>query len=549
MKSRLTAYLMAVGWLVLPAAFLPQSVNAAPTPSAFVEYVAEYAVPDLGVEATVALDLEHDRAFVADPYQSAIYAFSATTHRFDLFKLNFAINLFNPQSICIDHAHNIWIANPFAQQVLCIDPHGALLQNVSGFLAKPVAVACAGQHVVLFDQEKQGLFYLTAGALKSSQPRSLSLGNRISSVKLAAFFNGDVCVLDAEAQRFYMLSADPKTAAASFAAPGDATVRNICRGPSDSLFTCTTTPPGIQTLSRTGRQIQRFVLAEPYLEYPVAIAWGQNEIWVADAGHHCVLRFRLRRAVSGIEHAVLGEEYLVCGHAGRANTEFQKAFEWGYQSFDMHLAWGQALYAQDHFQQALTQFEHAEQYQPQDPAVLLWRARTQNELGAIDTAIHSYRRFLELNGRHADATYELGLIYLQQNQLDPAQALFERSLAIQPNFNSAHLALGRVHLEKQEYALAQAQFESLLESDSRRLKNRARFYLGLAALQNQDFSTAVAQLRRSVETGPFFSDAFYALGCAYQGLDDKKNARWSFRKALEIDPEHQQAKAVLQQMR
>jgi tetratricopeptide (TPR) repeat protein len=62
---------------------------------------------------------------------------------------------------------------------------------------------------------------------------------------------------------------------------------------------------------------------------------------------------------------------------------------------------------------------------------------TSNWMGGIDQAIPLYTRVLELDPRHKDSLYELGMIYHEKGSDDQAVPCLERALEVDPSFAKA----------------------------------------------------------------------------------------------------------------
>ncbi len=86
-----------------------------------------------------------------------------------------------------------------------------------------------------------------------------------------------------------------------------------------------------------------------------------------------------------------------------------------------------------------------------------------------------------------------------------------------------------------------------LESDK---KNKFAYYLsGAAYYQMMDYKNAIIQLEKSVQIDQNFSNAHFALGMAYlkQGMND--DARMSFERVLDHDPDNKMAQFELMRLR
>lgn len=520
----------------------------------FVQLIKTYDLPKIGVKSDIALFEEGKKVYVADPDNSRVLKYQEDGQKFTIFKIKFSKSLFYPQSICLDCSGHLWTVNPYMHEVLQINNKGSLVRSYKKpdiSFARPTEISCLRNLIAIFDQEKSSLFFLdqSDGVLLRHSPTKTP--NKLTAYRLTSQSEGKFILLDSDLSELHIFrERSGQDLVPLKSKNNDQTFyQDLCAGPDDTLFICSTAPPSIGLYSLSGQQLRRFFLSEPYLEHPTAIAYGADEVWMVDSGKESVIRFKLRQAESGIEHSVLGEEYLIFDLPHHAVKEFEKALSLGYESFDMHLAWGKALYALEEYESALNHFKKTSKIRPDSFGPTIWSARCYQALGAIEKAIVNYIQTLQKDPGNQHIFYGLGVIYLQKHRLQEAQKYLKKSIDLNPNFNSAHIALGRVYFEKNDYARAEKHFSSLTQSESVELRNRAKYYLGLVALQKGDFIRAVNYLRHNTKVGPFFSDAFYALGLAYIGLNEKDKAIKSYQQALEISPGHQKAKQALQKAR
>jgi tetratricopeptide (TPR) repeat protein len=98
---------------------------------------------------------------------------------------------------------------------------------------------------------------------------------------------------------------------------------------------------------------------------------------------------------------------------------------------------------------ALREFEAAAAVSPADTQNLVNLGAAAYALGDRETAARSFREALRFDANHPEATYFLGVIYLQRNQLDEAIALMERSVSVRagpeaaPTWNDLGVAYER----------------------------------------------------------------------------------------------------------
>ena len=77
----------------------------------------------------------------------------------------------------------------------------------------------------------------------------------------------------------------------------------------------------IAELTWDGKFLQDHLLAKDRLKQPTRMAVGQHSVYVVNEGKGEILQFAIRSATTGIEHAVLGEEYLALKEYGKAAAE------------------------------------------------------------------------------------------------------------------------------------------------------------------------------------------------------------------------------------
>lgn len=154
-----------------------------------------------------------------------------------------------------------------------------------------------------------------------------------------------------------------------------------------------------------------------------------------------------------------------------------------------------------------------------------------------DLAIDTGKNYLEENANNLDIYNTLGLIYIEQEELDMAKFIFR--LAEQKNGGSENAKL----LSSYGYLLyllddftAKDKLLSALEYDPSLIQ--ARVYLSNIHLDNRAFKLAIEQLEASLEYDPNNPTLHMNLGVAYRGNNEADKAEKEFQKALELQPEN-----------
>src|SRR6266566_658788 len=73
---------------------------------------------------------------------------------------------------------------------------------------------------------------------------------------------------------------------------------------------------------------------------------------------------------------------------------------------------------------------------------LLGKARSLLQAGQAVAAANAYQQVLRGNPYHAEARYELGMMYLQSNQFAQAEILFGEVLQLHPQLANVHCVRG-----------------------------------------------------------------------------------------------------------
>jgi len=133
------------------------------------------------------------------------------------------------------------------------------------------------------------------------------------------------------------------------------------------------------------------------------------------------------------------------------------------------------------------------------------------------TAIRLANRVIELDPQHWGAWNELGLCYLNANDLSAAENAFKRQIEVTPGHYFAYNNLGRVYLDRREYDKALVEFRKQLE-----LTPHAQLTLGNVALVLRDqrkYQEAIVAYQQAIEVSPNNStyhagllDCYLALG-------------------------------------
>ena len=141
-------------------------------------------------------------------------------------------------------------------------------------------------------------------------------------------------------------------------------------------------------------------------------------------------------------------------------------------------------------------------------------------------------------------------IHLKLKEYDQAIAVFGEVAGLQPGEADPHFQIGMIQQTQENYAEAFTSFDRALAIDP---EHRASLYqFGRTCVFTSDnYDRAVEYMRKYlslefVANMPTFASAHWRLGMIYQNANQKELARHEFEAALELEPDHKDAKAALQ---
>ncbi len=167
--------------------------------------------------------------------------------------------------------------------------------------------------------------------------------------------------------------------------------------------------------------------------------------------------------------------------------------------------------------------------------------------GTEDWAIKAYEESEKLQPTNPFVPTQKGLIYIQTGELDKALEEFKKAIALKPDYAPAHFQIAVIYqlqgkaeemINKLEETKAIAPFDVGLA-----------FQLGLVYYQNEQYDKAKSELERGVSMSPNYSNARYFLGLIYDREGKKDEAIEQFVKIEELNPENEEVKKVLANLR
>jgi tetratricopeptide (TPR) repeat protein len=138
-----------------------------------------------------------------------------------------------------------------------------------------------------------------------------------------------------------------------------------------------------------------------------------------------------------------------------------------------------------------------------------------------------------------DSDRELQSLFLQavqseeQGRKQPAMALYNKILALDPAYTAALINLGTLHYHQKQYARAEELYRRATQADSSYVL--AHFDLGnvLDELQRPDES--ISAYLRAITLAPAYADAHYNLALAYERKGERRRALTHWQIYVRLD--------------
>jgi len=150
---------------------------------------------------------------------------------------------------------------------------------------------------------------------------------------------------------------------------------------------------------------------------------------------------------------------------------------------------------------------------------------------------------------------EQGYEKLEAEQYQEAQTLFKQVLDIDPSYAPAMVGLSRITLRNGDMAKTRELLRQAIDNDPKNQSYRDEFERvneintlmsqGLRALNSGDFEEAFDSYAVVLEKFPFFAEAAYSMGLVKFREKDYDAAVIQFKKALDLNPYHENALAAI----
>ncbi|GAB4411371.1 MAG: hypothetical protein OHK0032_07270 [Thermodesulfovibrionales bacterium] len=155
----------------------------------------------------------------------------------------------------------------------------------------------------------------------------------------------------------------------------------------------------------------------------------------------------------------------------------------------------------------------------------------------IQPAFVEFQKALELNPNDKEVLNAIGVIYLLKLEDYPrAVDYFQRALGIDKNFSEASNNLGVAYEKMGRFSDAIEQYRTALSNPLYRNAEKAFNNLGRAYYRFKRYSDAVDAYKEAIKRYSDFHLPYYGLALCYNAMGRYGDAAIALRKAIELDP-------------
>jgi tetratricopeptide (TPR) repeat protein len=243
------------------------------------------------------------------------------------------------------------------------------------------------------------------------------------------------------------------------------------------------------------------------------------------------------------------------------------------------------LYLTQAFEPCIEHLDVCLKLAPDHTPCMLRRAEMHIHLRQYAEAFDQLNNALRQNPLLHEAYWMKGIIYREQGNADNAKSSFQTAVEVNPNFFDGWIALGLAYAAESD-TLAVAYYSTAIELKPRSVEarynlayflqeftptrddylNRAmalykdireidpenatapfnQGYIQLEYLANYD--SALVYFTQAIEALPYYHQAFFNRGLAWESLNQRNEAELDYREALRIQPDYTPAALALERV-
>jgi tetratricopeptide (TPR) repeat protein len=250
------------------------------------------------------------------------------------------------------------------------------------------------------------------------------------------------------------------------------------------------------------------------------------------------LRLNERNVAALLER---GQLYRTARKHEKAIADFNAALEIE-DNAEGYIRRGNTLTDQGRFDEALIDYTAAIQLEPENAVAFLNRALVYARQKEFEKVIEDANESLRLNPDFASAYFLRGAAYSNENNHDLALVDLDRAADLEPKNALIFNERGLVYARMEKYPQAILNYGRALRLAP--TLHVARFNRALAHRLRGDNDLAIAELSGFLRVQPRSATGYYQRGLAYKSKDELEAALADFDKAVELNPNYEEAETA-----
>jgi tetratricopeptide (TPR) repeat protein len=233
----------------------------------------------------------------------------------------------------------------------------------------------------------------------------------------------------------------------------------------------------------------------------------------------------------------MGIAYEILGNENEARKRYLRATDIDPSLGEAWLNLGALAERDNDLNRALQAYRAGLRNAPDNPELIVGVIGVLRKLGQHDDAISEARSALAKNANNVNAYNNLGLVYIEQGNLDLAQFIYQKALTdiVGAEQNALiHANLGQVFLLQDKTGNARIEFEKALELQPDLVA--AKMFLAQLHMDNRNWVETASVLEEALLIEPENPAIHVNLGISYRGLGQLERAQSAYEKALELEP-------------
>jgi tetratricopeptide (TPR) repeat protein len=252
---------------------------------------------------------------------------------------------------------------------------------------------------------------------------------------------------------------------------------------------------------------------------------------------------RNRQALSTVSLHRLGLAYEVEGKLTEARVALEQYVESGNLSVATLFELARVAHEQKDYKGSLGYLAHAQDIEPQNPAIHYSFGLVCLDLDLIAEARNSFEKALQLKPDEPSYNYAMGAASLFRHDPVDAVPYFEKYVKLKPRDPRGPIGIATAFFRAKDYVSALPWIKQAAQNPE--TSTVAHYYLGSIALQESRLEDAANELQFALKANPDYADALAGLGQYYLQKKDYAQAERQLQHALQVDADHSAANFYL----